>query len=405
MKIGYQGLEYSNSHNATIEIAKKLKYINYTLIGLETSKDVIAALNNGEIDFAVLAFKNSSAGIVNETAVATANKNFEQVGSTDLPISHYAFKRKSIVSNSEIKLVISHEQALKQCKNTIARLFPNARVEAVKDTAGAAEDLYKWKYDNFTVALCPLQAGEKYSLELVKANVEDNPNNRTEFRLYKLPIPIDFKAGKAKRMLFLLFKDPFFYYLLYAINFFVIFVGLRLVDIHDYRFAATLGSLLAGIFGFLVSKTLKKILYFNSITGFWKYMLIPEGGIEIEDLQGKYYLPRLLEIKENNNEFHIEGWIANNPENRLFSTTNILIKNLGEKVGKLFYEYNIKDEGTMGYKPDGVALLEWSIKKTSDIITEMEGRYYGSNTSHKGTFKLFRISESEFNAIKKGNYL
>ena len=54
IRIGYQGIEGSNSEEAARKIAKQLKLSEYELIPLVTSKTVIDKLKRDEIDYGVV---------------------------------------------------------------------------------------------------------------------------------------------------------------------------------------------------------------------------------------------------------------------------------------------------------------------------------------------------------------
>ena len=67
IKIGYQGMEGSNSEEAARIIAEQLAFSEYELIPLITSKMVVDKLKMKEIDYGVMAIKNSLGGTVQET--------------------------------------------------------------------------------------------------------------------------------------------------------------------------------------------------------------------------------------------------------------------------------------------------------------------------------------------------
>ena len=74
IKIGYQGMEGSNSEKAAKELALKRRFTAVEYVPLISSKGVIDALENGTIDYGVVATKNSQGGEVLESMVALKNK-------------------------------------------------------------------------------------------------------------------------------------------------------------------------------------------------------------------------------------------------------------------------------------------------------------------------------------------
>ena len=88
--------------------------------------------------------------------------------------------------NDQIKFVASHIQALNQTKGTRQKLIPNATEIECTDTAYAAKMLAEEKYPNTYAIICRKNTGLFYNLFLLAENIEDNPENKTTFGLFKL---------------------------------------------------------------------------------------------------------------------------------------------------------------------------------------------------------------------------
>lgn len=185
MKIGYQGIEASNSEEASHIFGKKFDNDVIEYVPLVDSYNVVKALVNREIDFGVMAIYNAIAGTVEETKIALEGVNLEKILEIKLPIHHCVFKNKN-TDLSNIKIVASHIQALEQTKNNIKKLFTNCTKMEVEDTALSAKKLANNEIDANTVVICRKNAGEMYNLELVYENIEDEKNNITTFGIYKL---------------------------------------------------------------------------------------------------------------------------------------------------------------------------------------------------------------------------
>ena len=67
MKIGYQGIQGSNSEKAAKEFIKKNNLKNVELIPLVNSEQVVRSILEKKIEYGVMAIKNSIAGNVKET--------------------------------------------------------------------------------------------------------------------------------------------------------------------------------------------------------------------------------------------------------------------------------------------------------------------------------------------------
>lgn len=186
IKVGYQGISGSYSEEAAIQMLQHRGIHTFTLVPLISSQGVIDGLKHQLVDYGVIAIKNSIGGIVQESAKALENEKLVFLDSITLPIRHVAFKKNQEIKNDEIQWVISHEQALKQCQANIKKIFPNANMKAIEDTAIGAKYLEENKYDSFTVVICKREAGLQYNLYLAKESMQDSADNRTKFHLFKL---------------------------------------------------------------------------------------------------------------------------------------------------------------------------------------------------------------------------
>lgn len=184
--VGYQGIPGSYSEEASILMLKQQGIHTYTLIPLISSQGVINELKKKTIDYGVMAIENSIGGIVQESAEAMKNEQLNFIESITLPIQHAAFKKSLQIENHQIRLVISHEQALKQCTNHIKQLFPNAQKREIEDTAIGAKYLAESQYDSYTAVICKQSAGLRYNLHLIHDSMQDTDDNRTTFCLFAL---------------------------------------------------------------------------------------------------------------------------------------------------------------------------------------------------------------------------
>ncbi len=190
MKIGYQGIEGSNSEEAAIQLALQGKYTDVQYIPLVTSLNVLTALKNKEIDYAVLAISNSICGVVSETSDAFKALNIENnlkcIDNYSLRIHHCLFVKNSQINMSQISAVASHPQALAQTKIHMQNHYPHILSLEIEDTAIGAERLSQSLIKDDIAVICRKKAGEKFNLHLIEENIEDSTSNYTEFNLYTL---------------------------------------------------------------------------------------------------------------------------------------------------------------------------------------------------------------------------
>jgi len=186
IKIGYQGVENSNSHIAAEKFVKSNKMENYVLIPLTSSENVVNHLLSKKIDFGIMAISNSTIGQIRETKNAVDNKDLREVARIEFTIKHAAFKLKSDLSNLNVKYVVSHEAALAQCKNNIKLNYPNAELTLIRNTGLGPQMLVDGELDSSSIILCPPKAGEKYGLVMDHENLSDTNDNVTSFGIFKL---------------------------------------------------------------------------------------------------------------------------------------------------------------------------------------------------------------------------
>lgn len=183
-KIGYQGISGSYSETASKMFINNLGLLNIEIIPLVNSYNVFESLLNGKIDFGVMAISNSIGGIVKETNDVLKNTLYTEVSSLELPICHCVFKKKNI-KIEQIKYIASHEQAIKQTRKNISKIFSDVKIKYIEDTALAAKLLHENKLDETTAVICSEQVGKKYNLDCIKKDIADG-NSITTFILVKL---------------------------------------------------------------------------------------------------------------------------------------------------------------------------------------------------------------------------
>ena len=184
MKIGYQGIEGSNSRAAAEQMARRLGWSDVTYIPLVHSQGVVDGLRSGAVDCGVIATQNHVAGVVQESAEALRGVQYRILAEDCIPIHHCLFvKDPSLV---EIDIVASHIQALKQCEGHLKMEYPNAVWQELEDTAIGARYLAEGRLSPATGVLCRRDAGLSFGLHLLRENMEDNEQNATQFILFAL---------------------------------------------------------------------------------------------------------------------------------------------------------------------------------------------------------------------------
>lgn len=185
MRIGYQGAVGSNSEQAAHDMSDELGFADVEYVPLISSQGVISALVDGDIDYGVVAVRNSIGGMVVETAEAIRDVYLEIVCETTIDIHHCLYKHPD-AQTDELRYVASHIQALKQTERTCGKRYPQLEPMEIEDTAIGAEWLASGKLGKDVAIICRDTAGERNGLELIEANIEDVSDNRTEFMMVRL---------------------------------------------------------------------------------------------------------------------------------------------------------------------------------------------------------------------------
>lgn len=87
-------------------------------------------------------------------------------------------------SLANITRVLSHEQALGQCKQFLSTSLPHAEKKVVSSTSKAAE-LAAADETGETAAVCSVLAAEVYDLDILREEVQDRDDNATRFMVLR----------------------------------------------------------------------------------------------------------------------------------------------------------------------------------------------------------------------------
>ncbi len=171
-KVGFQG-----EHGAFSEVAALKLEPGADLRPCRTLADVFNQAESGGLDAAVVPVENSLAGSIGDTYDLLLNHNLTVTGETIISIEHCLLALPGVVL-ADIKRVISHPQALAQCRDYLQDLG----VEAVPhyDTAGAAKSLKECP-SGVTAAIASERAAGEYGLEILARNIQSGRDNFTRF--------------------------------------------------------------------------------------------------------------------------------------------------------------------------------------------------------------------------------
>jgi prephenate dehydratase len=174
LKIAFQGEPGAYSETALLEFFNT----DVSPVGFVAFDDVFDSVEKKECDYGFIPIENSLAGSIHRNYDLLREHNLYIIGETNLRIRHCLIAYPGI-KKEEINTVISHPQALEQCRGYL-RNFGEIKIDPVYDTAGAVKQLSENK-KNTIAAIASKRAAEIYNMEILEEGIEDNPANFTRF--------------------------------------------------------------------------------------------------------------------------------------------------------------------------------------------------------------------------------
>ena len=173
-KIAFLGPIGTYTDEASYLYAPSAERVPFASLGLVTS-----VLEEGNVDEAVVPIENSLGGTVIEVVdFLIASEKSQIKGEFLLPIDHCLITRPG-VKLSDIRVVVSKQEALTQCRQFLARELRFAEQVPATSTALAVVDLKE--ADDRTAAIGPRRAAELAGLPVLAHGIQDRKNNVTRF--------------------------------------------------------------------------------------------------------------------------------------------------------------------------------------------------------------------------------
>ena len=181
-KLYFLGPEGTYAQKAMNSLIETYNITAEEIIPKNPISGILKILDKEKHSAAVLPIENSIEGIVRETIdnlVIMSNEEIKITAETIIPIHH------CLVSSSDnlndIKIIISHPQALDQCSGYINSKFPNVKVISSPSTAEAAKSLLFLGKEY--AAISSEIAADKFRLNILDKNINDIKDNKTRFVL------------------------------------------------------------------------------------------------------------------------------------------------------------------------------------------------------------------------------
>lgn len=175
MKVGILGPRGTYSEIAARNhFGEKVDISPYPLI-----TDVSEAVEKREVQFGVVPVESLREGSIGETLDALAWKDVKVNAEIVLKITHHLLGTEE-TEFDEIKQVLSHPQAIAQCREFLRRNLPDAELISVTSTAKAAKQISK-DGKHYMAAIGSRGLADLYNLKIIEENIQGGKEDETRF--------------------------------------------------------------------------------------------------------------------------------------------------------------------------------------------------------------------------------
>jgi len=172
--VAFLGPKGTFTQQAAIKFFSKRKA---KFLELESLQEVFEAVAEGKATYGVVPVENSVEGSVNLTLDLLYKSNLKICGEILEEIKHSLIVNRG-TDKSKIKVILSHPQALSQCRTYLDENFPKAKRKEVESTASAVRKLKRMKN---AAAIGTELAAKIYGMKILEKNLCDWPQNLTRF--------------------------------------------------------------------------------------------------------------------------------------------------------------------------------------------------------------------------------
>lgn len=177
-KMAYLGPPGTFGEQAALQFAPDASLVPFPSHGA-----VVAAVAKGEMDDGLVPIENSLEGAVNDSLDALLQaENVRIRAELVLPIEHCLVAAQG-TQMQDIEVIMSHPQALAQCRTFLEEKLPVVRLEAALSTAGAVETAVRTPR---AAAIGTRRAAELNGAVVLAGGIQDVKRNKTRFVVLSL---------------------------------------------------------------------------------------------------------------------------------------------------------------------------------------------------------------------------
>ncbi|MCQ2788842.1 MAG: prephenate dehydratase [bacterium] len=182
-KVIFFGQKGSYSEKAMFEAQKICDFLDYEIESSSYIDEIIQEVGNSPDSVGILPVENSIEGIVRETVdkLIQADNSVKIFQEIVLPISHCLINKTGKIE--DVKVVLSHPQALAQCSGYIKNLGNKYGYIVKKQTSVSTSEAVRLldNYDDSYAAIANSEAANIYNKKIVDIGINDEADNKTRF--------------------------------------------------------------------------------------------------------------------------------------------------------------------------------------------------------------------------------
>ena len=141
--------------------------------------DTVSAVLDKTIDLGIIPVENSLEGSVGITLDMLNENDLTIVGEMVVTIKHCLLSKGKL---SDIKIILSHPQALAQCRQFLKKRFANAEIRTTGSTSHAAKLANEFEE---MAAIASRESAQMYGLKVLIQDIQDRKENHTRFIVIK----------------------------------------------------------------------------------------------------------------------------------------------------------------------------------------------------------------------------
>ena len=150
------------------------EWVGATLVYFPDFDCVLDSVRQGRVEAGIVPVENSLEGAVTAVMDLLLRLDVVIVGEVNLPIRHCLVGQ----GQGEIKVILSHPQALAQCRQYLHEHFPESEIRTTGSTSHAARLAQEFPE---MAAIAGQDTAERYGLKILAREIQDARDNITRF--------------------------------------------------------------------------------------------------------------------------------------------------------------------------------------------------------------------------------